>query len=118
MDSTPPLCEWCKAQGVQRHSTGALCNKSRGMRSAVCDHHRERLQGPMHTWESWEAEEQADESPPSNPGEIIINAVIMAGALDRAEHPTPSSTIFIWQANAAEQIEAALQAAGWKLISI
>ena len=50
-----------------------------------------------------------------NTGEIIINAVIRAAAIERAEHPTPESTIFVWTANAAEQIEAALNEAGYML---
>ena len=50
-----------------------------------------------------------------NAGEIIINAVIRAAAIERAEHPTPESTIFVWTANAAEQIEAALNEAGYML---
>lgn len=48
-------------------------------------------------------------------GEIIIQAVIRAAAIERAEHPTPESTIFVWTANAAEQIEAALAEAGYAL---
>ena len=50
-----------------------------------------------------------------NAGEIIINAVIRAAAIERAEHPTPESTSFVWTANAAEQIEAALNEAGYML---
>lgn len=59
---------------------------------------------------------------PSNPtptkmniGEIIIAAVIRAAAIERAEHPTQDSTIFVWAANAEEQIEAALNEAGYTL---
>ena len=50
-----------------------------------------------------------------NTGEIIIAAVIRAAAIERAEHPTPDSTIFVWAANAEEQIEAALNEAGYTL---
>ncbi len=51
----------------------------------------------------------------SGDGGVIIEAVCLAGALDRAEHPTPDCTIFIWKANASEQIEAALHDLGYKL---
>ena len=50
-----------------------------------------------------------------NIGEIIIAAVIRAAAIERAEHPTPDSTIFVWASNAEEQIEAALNEAGYTL---
>lgn len=50
-----------------------------------------------------------------NIGEIIIAAVIRAAAIERAEHPTPDSTIFVWATNAEEQIEAALNEAGYTL---
>ena len=50
-----------------------------------------------------------------NIGEVIIAAVIRAAAIERAEHPTPDSTIFVWASNAEEQIEAALNEAGYTL---
>jgi len=50
-----------------------------------------------------------------NIGEIIIAAIIRANAIERAEHPTPDSTIFVWAPNAEEQIEAALNEAGYTL---
>lgn len=50
-----------------------------------------------------------------NIGEIIIAAVIRANAIEKAEHPTPDSTIFVWSSNAEEQIEAALNEAGYTL---
>jgi hypothetical protein len=49
------------------------------------------------------------------PGDIIINAVVRAGAIDRAIM-TGESTIFVWSTNAAEQIEAALREAGYELL--
>lgn len=49
------------------------------------------------------------------PGTIIIDVIIRANAIQSAVHPTPDSTIFVWQANAAEQIEAALLEAGYRL---
>lgn len=53
-----------------------------------------------------------------NAGEIIIDAVIRAAAIESATNPTPDSTIFIWAANADEQIEAALHEAGYKLVPL
>lgn len=50
-----------------------------------------------------------------NAGQAIIDAVIRAAGVQDAVHPTNDSTIFIWSANAAEQIEAALAEAGYKL---
>ena len=41
-------------------------------------------------------------------GQLIIDAVIKANALQEA-HLTEEGTIFVWRANAAEQIEAALE---------
>lgn len=49
-----------------------------------------------------------------NHGNIIIDAIIESKALDRAIVAT-NGTLFIWSANAAEQIEAALFNAGYKL---
>lgn len=49
-------------------------------------------------------------------GQIIIDAIIRSAAIEYAQHPTPDSTIFVWRANAAEQIEAALSEAGYKLV--
>lgn len=48
-------------------------------------------------------------------GEIIIDAVIRAAALEKAEI-TDTGCIFVWSANAAEQIESALAEAGFKLV--
>jgi hypothetical protein len=49
------------------------------------------------------------------PGEIIINAVIRAAAIDKAI-VEENGTIYIWAANAPEQIEAAIVEAGWLLV--
>lgn len=55
--------------------------------------------------------------PSISDGEIIIATIIQANALARAEvDEGANSCIFIWQANAAEQIEAALSHAGYKLV--
>jgi EamA domain-containing membrane protein RarD len=52
-------------------------------------------------------------------GEIIVDAIIRANALLRAEvDEGANSCTFIWQANAAEQIEAALNELGYKLTPI
>lgn len=50
-------------------------------------------------------------------GQAIINAVIRAGALESAIHEG-DATLFIWSANAAEQIEAALAEAGFEITPI
>ena len=51
-----------------------------------------------------------------NIGQIVIDAVVKAGAIESAEHPTPESTVFVWSANAAEQIEAALAESGYTIV--
>ena len=51
------------------------------------------------------------------PGDIIVNAVIRASALAGVEIDD-DGVIFIWEANAPEQIEAALAEAGWELVRI
>jgi transcriptional/translational regulatory protein YebC/TACO1 len=48
-------------------------------------------------------------------GEAIIDAVIRASALSGAEQ-TDDGFIFVWAANAHEQIESALKEAGYKLV--
>lgn len=50
-------------------------------------------------------------------GDIIIDAVIRACAIDRVipESDECDAPIIVWAANAAEQIEAALAEAGFKL---
>lgn len=50
-------------------------------------------------------------------GEIIIDAVVRAAALEKAIH-VGDSTIFVWAANATEQIEAAIREAGYELTKI
>jgi hypothetical protein len=47
-------------------------------------------------------------------GEIIINAVIRAAAVESAVI-TEGGTVFVWATNAAEQIEAAIAEAGYEL---
>ncbi len=47
-------------------------------------------------------------------GEIIINAVIRAAAVESAVI-TEGRTVFVWATNAAEQIEAAIAEAGYEL---
>lgn len=52
-------------------------------------------------------------------GDILIEAIIKANALLRAEvDEGANSCTFIWQANAPEQIEAALNELGYKLTPI
>lgn len=58
-----------------------------------------------------------EKKPPETAGEIIVSAVIRAAALDYAIQEG-DATIFVWRANAYEQIEAALQEAGCKLVPI
>ena len=49
------------------------------------------------------------------PGEIIVDVVIRAAALEGAVL-VDDATIFVWSANAPEQIEAALAEAGYRLV--
>jgi len=51
------------------------------------------------------------------PGDAVITAVCRAKAIDEAIIQE-DGTIFVWAANAAEQIEAALQEAGWELVRL
>jgi hypothetical protein len=53
-----------------------------------------------------------------NPGNIVIDSVIRAVAIERVENVEDHSCIIIWRANAAEQIEAALAEFGHKLVPI
>ena len=48
------------------------------------------------------------------PGEILVDVVIRAAALEGAIQ-VDDATIFVWAANAPEQIEAALAEAGYRL---
>ncbi len=50
-----------------------------------------------------------------NPGNIIISSVIMSNALESSEK-VGDNYLFVWSANAAEQIEAALSQMGYKLV--
>ena len=50
-----------------------------------------------------------------NAGEIIINAIIRAGAILTIEKVTEEAAIIVWHANAQEQIEAALHEAGYEI---
>lgn len=50
-----------------------------------------------------------------NTGDIIIQSIIRASALESVL-TIDEGYLFIWSANAAEQIEAALNEAGYKLI--
>lgn len=61
--------------------------------------------------------ENPEKKPPETTGEIIVSAVIRAAALDYAIQEG-ESFIFVWRANAYEQIEAALQEAGYKLVPV
>lgn len=48
-------------------------------------------------------------------GQIIIDAVIRAAAIESAIKADNGGIVFVWSANAAEQIEAALAEAGYEL---
>jgi len=50
-----------------------------------------------------------------NIGEIIIAAVIRAAAIENAVPTGDGGWVFVWSANASEQIEAALNEAGYTL---
>lgn len=50
-----------------------------------------------------------------NTGQIIIDAVIRAGAILTIEKTSEESAIIVWHANAPEQIEAALAESGFDL---
>ena len=50
-----------------------------------------------------------------NAGEIIINAVIRAGAILTIEKVSEEAARIVWHANAHEQIEAALHEAGYEI---
>jgi hypothetical protein len=50
-------------------------------------------------------------------GDILINAIVDADALQGAEI-AENGTVFIWRANAPEQIEAAIQANAEQLIAL
>lgn len=52
-----------------------------------------------------------------NNGDIIIDAVIRASAIESAIIED-NGTIFVWSANASEQIEAALLEAGYRLTPV
>ena len=51
---------------------------------------------------------------PLTPGEILVEAVCRAKALEHAV-ATPEGVIFVWAANSAEQLEAAIAELGWEL---
>lgn len=69
---------------------------------------------------------KAEEEMPSTAGDAVIWAVIRASAHDPAllitkdgteiEEEDMESTLHVWKANAAEQIEAALDEIGWKVV--
>lgn len=50
-----------------------------------------------------------------NPGQIVISAVIKANALESAMLTENGAFLFVWSANADEQIEAALADMGFEL---
>lgn len=49
-------------------------------------------------------------------GQIIIDAVVKANALQEAHGDTSQGFVFVWQPNAAEQIEAALSEMGYRVV--
>jgi hypothetical protein len=60
--------------------------------------------------------------PSTSDGEVVIAAVIRAAAIDGAQiieendNPEEKCCLIIWKINAAEQIEAAIDEAGYKLV--
>lgn len=52
---------------------------------------------------------------PTKAGQVVVDAVIRAGAIVDAEK-VGDACIFIWSANCEEQIEAALDEAGYKIV--
>lgn len=58
-----------------------------------------------------------DEPPAVGAGNAVVDAVIRAAAIDEVlPVEGTDALIIVWQANAAEQIEAALDEAGWVLV--
>lgn len=53
---------------------------------------------------------------PPRTGHTIIDAVIRTAAIEKAVPHSDGGFIFVWAANAAEQIEAALAEAGLELV--
>lgn len=56
--------------------------------------------------------------PETTDGDIVISAVIRARAIDEVEFTEDGDIIFIWAANAPEQIEAALAEQGYRLTKL
>ncbi len=53
-----------------------------------------------------------------NAGELIVNAVIRAGAILTIEKVSEDAAVIVWHANAHEQIEAALHESGYEIKKI
>lgn len=55
---------------------------------------------------------------PATPGEAIIESVIRTGCLDVHfdEGGYTGAVLFVWNANAAEQLEAAIEDLGYKIV--
>lgn len=51
-------------------------------------------------------------------GEIIIDAVVRAAAINRVIVGIDGTTTFVWEANSPEQIEAAIRESGYELTKI
>lgn len=59
------------------------------------------------------------ESGRNDPGESVVNAIIRSSAIDCVKFVKETNSIIVlWKANAAEQIEAALNEAGWEIVSL
>lgn len=54
---------------------------------------------------------------PETPGDAIIEAFIKVGAIRDVE-VLEEGTIFIWEANASEQLEAAMRDFGYKITKV
>lgn len=52
---------------------------------------------------------------PQTAGDAIIEAVIRTGCLDAEEVEGADAVIFIWAANSAEQLEAAIEDLGYRI---
>jgi len=58
---------------------------------------------------------KAEDYVPTTPGEVVIEAVVRAGAIKDAIPHKEGGFIFVWSANSVEQIEAALVELGWEV---
>ena len=55
------------------------------------------------------------EQGPTTPGEVVMEAVIRGSAIQKVLPRQDGGLIFVWAANAVDQIEAALEELGWEV---